>query len=214
MKTAPVRQVGSLLAALCALAVAPAAGQPPPGRLSNDGVARAASQVDSVFVARTKADGRVEGGDWASYLLARLGTGRIPDSLGILVGIDSTHIEVSGRLQDLPPEARVLLGPLTRMVDSATVVTAEVVMERTGREVERFWLRGLRVNGFLLPEFILGSMMASVGRQYPALTASGRDLYVQSPPDGRLTLGDGALLIAVPPPAADTTGRQPPPGTP
>lgn len=211
---ARVRRIGSLAAVFCGLAGAPAAGQPPAGRLSNDGVARAASQVDSVFVGRTKADGRVEGGDWASYLLARLGTGRIPDSLGIQVGIDSTHIEVRGRLQDLPHEARALLGPLAHMVDSATVVIAEVVMERTGRQVERFWLRGLRVNGFLLPEFVLGSMMASVGRQYPALTASGRDLYVQIPTDGRLTLGDGALLIAVSPPAPDTTGRQPPPRKP
>jgi hypothetical protein len=182
---------------------------PPIGRLSNTGVVRAASQVDSVFVGRTKRDGRVDGGDWASYLLARLGAGRIPDSLGIEVAIDTAHIEVRGRLQDLPPEARALLGPVARMVDSSAVVVADVTVQRTGREVVRFWLRSLTVKGFLFPDFLLAPMMASVGRQYPALTASGRDLYVQVPADGSLALGDGAVMIAVAPAAADTARRPP-----
>ena len=64
---------------------------PAPGRLSNDGVVRAASQVDSVFVDRTKQSALIDGGDWASYLLARLGAGPIPDSLGIAIGIDSPN---------------------------------------------------------------------------------------------------------------------------
>ncbi len=196
----PIARIARIISVVAAGWVAVAAGQTQPvGHLSNDGVGRAASLVDSVFIARTKADGRIEGGDWASYLLARLGAGRIRDSLGIEVAIDSAHIEVRGRLQDIPPEARALLGPVARMVDSNTVVIADVVMERTGREVVRFWLRRLRVNGFPFPEFLLGSMMASVGRQYPALTASGRDLYVQVPPDGRLTLGDGTVLIGISP---------------
>lgn len=182
-------------------------GQVPNARLSNDGVLRAASQVDSVFLSRSKTEGRIDGGDWASYLLARLGTGRIPDSLGIEVAIDSAHIEVHGRLQDIPPEARALLGPVAQMVDSSTVIVADVVVQRTGREVVRFWLRGLRVNGFPFPEFLLGPMMASVGRQYPALTASGRDLYVQVPADGRLALGEGSVLITLSQPAADSVRR-------
>ena len=201
MSIARTARINTLAAGLWIVATATGTGHSPPaGHLSNDGVLRASSQVDSVFVARTKPDGRVDGGDWASYLLARLGAGRIPDSTAIEIAIDTSHIEVRGRLQDLPPEARALLGPMARMVDSTTVVIADVTMERTGREVVRFWLRAIKINGFPFPEFLLGRMMASVGRQYPALTATGRDLYVQVPADGRLSLGDGAVLIAVTPP--------------
>ena len=177
---------------------------PAPGRLSNSGVIRAGSQVDSVFVDRTKRAALIDGGDWASYLLARLGAGAIPDSLGIAIGIDSTHIEVSGRLADLPPETRALLGPLAARVDPNTVIVADVIVQRTGPEVVRFWLRGLQVGGFPFPEFLLAPMMASVGRQYPALTRSGRDLYVQVPPDGRFALKQGGVAIAVPGPAPES----------
>lgn len=170
---------------------------PTPSRLSNAGVGRAASQVDSVFVDRTKPSALIDGGDWASYLLARLGAGPVPDSLGIVVDIDSTHIEVSGRLADLPPETRALLGPLAARFSPNTVIVADVVVQRTGPELVRFWLRGLNVNGIPFPEFFLAPMMASVGRQYPALTKSGRDLYVQVPADGQFALSDGVVAIAV-----------------
>jgi hypothetical protein len=107
-----------LLTALAAGFVGLEAQQARPGRLSKDGVVRATATVDSVFVARTLKAGKVEGGDWASYLLARLGAGPIPDTLAIEVAIDTTHIEVHGRLQDLPIVARRLLGPLASMVES------------------------------------------------------------------------------------------------
>ncbi len=173
-----------------------------------DGVGRASAAVDSVFLDRTKPDASIDGGDWASYLLARLGSGQIPDNLGIEVMIDTAHIEVGGRLQDLPPETRALLGPLAGMVDSSTVVVADVILQRTGKQVIRFWLRGLQVNGFPFPEFLLARMMASVGRQYPALTATGRDLYVQVPEDGVVALGDGVVRIRIAPPAADSSARR------
>ncbi len=189
--------VGLVLAGTTA-ATAQTAEPLPPGRLSNAGVLRAASQVDSVFVDRKKLEAVIDGGDWASYLLARLGAGPIPDSLGIAIGIDSAHIEVSGRLADLPPEARALLGPLAAQVDPSTVIVADVIQQRTGPEVVRFWLRGLRVNGFPFPEFLLAPMMASVGRQYPALTKTGRDLYVRVPPDGSFRLSNGGVTIAAP----------------
>jgi hypothetical protein len=180
------------------------------GRLSRDGVVRATATVDSVFVARTAKSGRVEGGDWGSYLLARLGAGAIPDTLAIVIAVDTAHIEVHGRLQDLPLEARRLLGPLATMVDSSTVVAADVALQRTGREIVRFYLRGIKINGFPFPEFLLGPMMAQVGRQYPALTASGRDLYVQIPPDGSVRLGDGAVLIATVAAPSDSSRSTPP----
>jgi hypothetical protein len=180
------------------------------GHLSRAGVLRATATVDSVFVDRKLAQGRVEAGDWASYLLARLGAGPIPDTLAIVIAIDSSHIEVHGRLKDLPLEARRLLGPLASMVDSSTVVAADVSLQRTGPEVVRFFLRALRINGFPFPDFLLASMMAQVGRQYPALTASGRDLYVQIPADGTVHLGDGAVLIATVGPAPDSSRGTPP----
>ncbi len=179
------------------------------GRLSNDGVLRASAQVDSVFVDRTKRAAEIDGGDWASYLLARLGAGKIPDGLGIEVRVDTARIEVHGRLQDLPVETRALLGPIGSMVDSSTVIAADVLMGRTGPEVVRFWLKGIRVNGFPFPEFLLGSMMATIGKQYPALTASGRDLYVQVPADGRLSLGDGAIRLGIEPAGQGNPARPP-----
>jgi len=187
-----------LALALCGATTATAQSAPAPGRLSNEGVLRAASQVDSVFIERSKPAAMIDGGDWASYLLARLGAGPIPDSLGIAVGIDSTHIEVSGRLTDLPPETRALLGPLAARVDPNAVVAADVIVQRTGPELVRFWLRGLKLNGFPFPEFLLAPMMASVGRQYPALTRTGRDLYVQVPPDGQFALSPGGVAITIP----------------
>jgi hypothetical protein len=35
----------------------------------------------------------------------------------------------------------------------------------------------------------------SVGRQYPALTETGRDLYLQIPADGRITLWPGKIVV-------------------
>jgi hypothetical protein len=40
-------------------------------------------------------------------------------------------------------------------------------------------------------------MMMNIGDKYPALTKTGRDLYVQIPPDGRVSLTLGAVLIRV-----------------
>ena len=195
---------GALIGLVLALPATGAAAQAN-GRanLSAEGVVRAAAMVDSVFLDRSRLDGYVAPGDWASYMLARLGAGPIPDSLGIVVAIDTAHIEVRGRLQDLPPESRALLGPLANVVDSTTEIVADILYQRTGKEVARFWLRGLIVNGFPFPEFLLAPMMARVGRQYPELTRSGRDLYVQIPADAAITLVDSAVLLTASPRAAD-----------
>lgn len=178
------------------LGAAPAWAQTPTRHLSTDGVHRAAAMVDSVFLDRTRPEGRIDPGDWASYMLARLGAGPIPDSLGIEVSVDTARIEVRGRLQDLPAESRALLGPLASAVDSNTVIVADITLQRTGREVARFWLRRLVVNGFPFPEFLLAPMMARVGRQYPELTRSGRDLYVQIPADGAIALAPSAVVLS------------------
>ncbi len=193
----------ALLGSWSALA---AQSNPDPGKLSRQGILRGAATVDSVFVDRTLPAGQVDGGDWASYLLARLDAGPIPDGLGIVVAVDTSHIDVRGRLQDLPLEARALLGPIAAMVDSSTMISATVLMQRTGPEVLRFWLRSITVNGMALPEFILGQMMTSVGRQYPALTRTGRDLYIQVPRDGVVSLATGAVHLAI-----DSTAPAPAP---
>lgn len=201
--------IGTACALTLLVGAATAQSNPSPGRLSVDGVLRASATVDSVFVDRTAATGSIDGGDWASYLLARLGAGEIPDSLGIEVVIDSTRIVVRGRLQDLPAETRALLGPLAAMVDAGTVIAADVAMQRTGPQVVRFWLRGLSLNGIPFPEFVLASMMASVGRQYPALTKTGRDLYVQVPADAVLRLDTGVVRIAIDPEARPDSPKPP-----
>ncbi|MGE0554221.1 MAG: hypothetical protein AB7R55_12395 [Gemmatimonadales bacterium] len=203
-------KVASAILLFTLVATAGAAAQDPPSRhLSLAGVGRASATVDSVFVDRTLPDGLVAPGDWASYLLARLGGAGIPESVGILVAVDSTHIEVSGRLRDLPPEARALLGPLAAMVDSNTVVVADVTLDRTGREIARFHLRSLVVNGFPFPEFLLATMMARVGSQYPELSKTGRDLYVQIPADGSIVLvNDAVRLTTTTRTSGDPAGRR------
>lgn len=186
-------------ALLLLVAVAPPGAAQARGHLSRWGVTRAQAVVDSVFINRLAADGIIEAGDWASYLMARLGVTPLPDSSGIAVTIDSTHVVFSGRLADLPAEARAMLGPLAALLDSTTVLAADVVMVPADRGLVHFRLRGVNVGGLPVPEMVLQSMLFNIGDRYPALTRSGRDLYVQIPPDGRVALSAGAVRLAVPP---------------
>ncbi len=185
------------LAAICLIPWATAAQGAAPGRLSRAGVVRAQAVVDSVFLDRKTPEGTIEGGDWASYLMARLGA-PLPDSINFRVAVDSERITLSGRIQDLPPEARAMIGPLAVLVDSTTVLAAEVVLAPAMRGLAHFRLRAVSVGNIPVPELLLQSMLFNVGDRYPALTKSGRDLYVEIPPDGRLTLAAGAVRLAVP----------------
>jgi hypothetical protein len=190
---------GVLVALTLLAGVTPRGGAQTPGHLSRGGVIRAQAVVDSVFINRQSADGAIEGGDWASYLMARLGVTPLPDSSGIAVAIDTAHIVFSGRLADLPAEARAMLGPLAALLDSTTVLAADVVMIPADRGLIHFRLRGVSVGGLPVPEMVLQSMLFNIGDRYPALTRSGRDLFVQIPPDGRVVLAAGAVRLAVPP---------------
>ncbi len=191
---------------LCA--AAPAAGQGPPAdRLSRAGVARAQAVVDSVFLDRRAPAGIIAGGDWASYLMARLGVEPFPDTTGIQVATDTAVIVISGRLQDLPQEARAMLGPIAALVDSSTVLAAEVEQRPAGQGLAHFRLRAVSVGGFPIPELVLHSMLLRIGERYPALTKSGRDLLVQIPADGAVALGTGVVWIRVAPGAP---GASPP----
>ncbi len=189
-----------LLGSSVLLWASPAAAQTP-GRITPGGVVRAQAVVDSVFLDRKAARGAIEAGDWASYLMARLGVKPLPDSVGIVVAVDSQLIRFSGRIQDLPSEAKAMLGSLSALVDPATVLSAEIEQVPAEKGLAHFRLRMVSVGAIPVPELMLRSMMMDIGDKYPALTETGRDLYVQIPPDGRITLSAGAVLISV---AADS----------
>ncbi|NOT07572.1 MAG: hypothetical protein HOP28_05115 [Gemmatimonadales bacterium] len=165
------------------------------GRITAAGVARAQAVVDSVFLDKRISEGIIEGGDWAAYLMARLGVSPLPDSIGMTVTVDSAQVRFSGRLRDLPAEARAQLGPIAALVDSNTVLTADVVQVPSMKGLAHFQLRGVNVGGFPIPEVMLRSMLMTIGDRYPALTKSGRDLFVQIPVDGRVALVSGAVRL-------------------
>ena len=190
-----------LVAALAALS-APAQ----PGHISRAGVARAQAVVDSVFLDRKALEGTIEGGDWASYMMARLGVEPIPENTEILIAVDSQHIVLSGRIQDLPQEARAMIGPLAALVDSSTVLAAEIALLPASPGLSHFRLQAVSIGGFPVPELILRSMLLDVGEHYPALTKTGRDLYVEIPSDGKVLLVPGAIRITALP-----RGSAPPP---
>jgi hypothetical protein len=185
-------------ALLLVLAAAFLPGQNGAGRITPAGVARAQAVVDSVFLDRKVPEGFIEGGDWASYLMVRLGVTPLPDSVGIQVTTDSQAITFTGRIQDLPVEGREMMGPLLALVDSTTVVKADVVLLPSGKGLAHFQLSRVTVGGFPVPEIVLRSMLFNVGDRYPELTKSGRDLFVQIPPDGAVILVRDGVRIAAP----------------
>ena len=188
----------------------PAAAVPAvPGHLSNAGVYRAAALVDSVYVDRLNHEAFVEGGDFASYLVARLGVRPVPDNLAIDVTVDTGAVTLSSRVQDLPDAVRAQLGPALMFLDPASVIAADVSLVRARVGVVRFHLRNLLVNGVALPEAILTPLMAQVGVSYPALTSTGRDLLVAIPDDGTMRLSAGGVRVAVK--QAGPSPRQAPP---
>jgi hypothetical protein len=174
-------------------------------RISMKGIARASRRVDSVFIDRLVREQVVAGGDWVSYLAARLGAVPIPDSVGIRVAVDSQRILVDGRMVDLPAETRALFGPLLMFLDSMSVVRAEVVMAPTRPGVIRFVLATMSVNGFPIPESVLSRFLARVGERYPVLTRTGRELLVAVPQDGRVHLVPNGVRVWI----ADTTATPP-----
>lgn len=190
---------GALL--LCCLSLVAGAGlsAQAPGRITPAGVARAQAVVDSVFLDRKLEAGSIEGGDWAAYLMVRLGVQPLPDSVGIVVAVDTQLITFSGRIQDLPVEAQAMLGPIAALIDPATVLSAEIELLPAAQGLAHFRLRSVKVGVFPVPETMLRSMLFDIGERYPALTKTGRDLYVQIPPDGKVALLPGAVRISTVP---------------
>lgn len=169
-----------------------------PRRIAPEGVFRASALVDSVFVERQLSQATVDGGDFAAYLLARLGARNLPPDFAFTVEIDSALIRIAGRIADLPLEARQALSQLVLLLPPDTKLEARIELAAAGREAVRFHLLTIAVQGVPIPEAFLAPLLADVGRQYPALTASGRDLYVQVPSGATLTLAQGAVLLTGP----------------
>lgn len=185
---------------LACLGVIPALAQnglPARQPISMSGIERVAGKVDSVFIDRTAREHTVAGGDWVSYLAARLGAVPIPEPSGITVAVDSSKILVMGKMSDLPPETRDLFGPVAMFVSPDTPLEAEVVMAPTGPGAVRFVLTTIRVNGYPIPEAILSRFLAQVGAQYPVLTRTGRELLVGIPADGRIALVQNGVRLWV-----------------
>jgi len=191
-----------LATALLALGSAPVGAQEgtPSDSIRPEGVARASAVVDSVFVDQVLPQAFVFAGDWGAYLMARLGIIPIPPSLKIEVLADTTQILLRTRIGDLPPEALQALGPMLGMLPPETIVTGVIGLEKIAREVVRFRLEAVRLNGFQVPEPILQQVMLGVGRQYPALTRSGRALLIQIPLDANVLLVSGGVRLVGPPP--------------
>lgn len=166
--------------------------------IDNDGVTRAGSIVDSVFIDRLLPVTTVDGGAFAAYLMARLGLRSIPPGFGFRVAIDTAQIRIAGRIADLPAEARQALAQLVLVLPPTTRLEAQVVLRPAGREAVRFHLEGATVQGIPVPESILQSVMSNVGKQYPALTETGRDLFIQIPAGGRIELVPGGVRLTAP----------------
>lgn len=204
-----------LVAAPAAAGAQNASGGPEPLRwepISMAAIARANAKVERVFIERSVTSDTIGGGDWVSYLAARLGALPIPDTTGIRVVVDTHRIVVRGRVVDLPAETRALFWPLQFFSDTTTTLEAEVVMAPTGPGAVRFVLTTIRVNGIAIPETVLSIFLAGVGRQYPVLTKTGRELLVGVPPDGgRVTLLRNGVRVwidpaAIPPPPPSPPG--------
>jgi hypothetical protein len=194
--------VVALLGPQIALGQAPAeaarsAGVHGPGRLSSAGVYRAAARVDSVYVERINRQAFVDAGDFASYLIARLGVKPFPDDLAIAVGVDTGAVTLSSQVQQLPPAVKASLGPALMFLDPTSVIAADVALVRSQPGVMRFHLRSLLVNGVAMPEALLSPIMSQVGSRYPALTQTGRDILLTIPQDGSMRLERGGVRVAI-----------------
>jgi hypothetical protein len=173
----------------------------PPARaqsISSGGVVRATQVVDAVFVARKKHTGAVGGADWVAYMMARLGINPIPDLPGVAVTVDTAGIVMRSRIGDLPPQTRAELGPLIGFLDPTTRLAADITLASAGPQAVRFHLQSLSIAGFQVPEALLASYLADVGKRYPALTPTGRDLLVQIPTGGRVRLATDSIRLALP----------------
>lgn len=188
--------------AIVALVVAtgPLAAQQPGGsRLTNEGVVRAATTVDSVFLERTHLVDTVNVGDFTAYLLARLGVPPFADSLGFRVSSDTSRFRISGRMMDFPAETRAELGVVFSFIDSLAPIVAEISMPQRSNGLMRFRLERVTVNGFGIPTFLLNPALVEWERRYPVLSSGGREFLVAMPPEAMATMLPDGIELRMPP---------------
>lgn len=188
-----------LLAALVLLPVPVRAQQDEPDSVTQGGVGRASAIVDAVFVDRLLPEGTVGVGDWASYLMARLGVVPIPRDLRVMVRSDTGRVVISSRVRDLNAETRAALGPMVNMLPPETEISGEITLLVPASEIVQFYLATVRVSGVPLPDGLLAATMLEVGKQYPALSKSGRSLYVQIPADAQVQILPREVRLIGPP---------------
>jgi hypothetical protein len=194
------RRLGLVVAATLSLAVPRLRAQTAVAwePITAGGVVRAASAVDSVFRERAVPRTTIDGGDFAAYLLARLGMPVIPEDFRYRVAVDTQFIRIGGRIADLPSDARQALARLLFLLPSETRLEGQVEMVPDGPDAVRFHLRGATVQGIPVPETVLQPMLSDVGRQYPALTDTGRDLLMRVPRGARMGLRPGVIELTGP----------------
>jgi hypothetical protein len=103
-------------------------------------------------------------------------------------------------MSDLNAETRAALGPIVAMLPPDTEIAGEITLRRPNREVVQFYLDGVKVNGVPIPDGFVAATMLEVGKQYPALSKSGRSLYVQVPLDAQVYILPGTVRLIGPPP--------------
>ncbi len=184
----PPLPTGAVLAAVLAATPGVRLQDPAGDPLSNAGIVRAAARVDSVFVSRTAQRALIRGGDFGSYLIARLGVVPIPPDLRLRVAVSPEHLVLAGRLGDLPSRTRDALGIMFAMLPLSTPIAGEIGVNRVAPNALRFRLTTARVNGVPVPETVLDAILARV--------ASGRDLTVRIPPEGNLELMTGWVRLS------------------
>ena len=167
--------------------------------ITNDGVVRASAVVDSVLLDGLAHDRVVAAGDFASYLMARLGVAPIPADLRFRVVPDTAVLRLTGRVADLPPEAVREIGPIIAFLDPETRLDALVALSRENPRAYRFRLTEVLIGGTRVPDDILQMVMTDVGRRYPALSRTGRDLFVEVPAGATIGLVPGGVRLVAPP---------------
>jgi len=195
--------LAGMVAAVAAVlpAAAQSSGDPLPSGepITNEGVVRASAAVDSVLLDGQAPDRVVGAGDFASYLMARLGVVPIPADLRFRVVPDTAVLRLTGRVADLPPEAVREIGPFVAFLDPETRLDALVALSRENPRAYRFRLTEVLIGGTRVPDDILQMVMSDVGRRYPALSRTGRDLFVEVPAGATIVLVPGGVRLVAPP---------------